>query len=141
MEAFWADAESIFETARAGCKGDSPDCDWAIVIGQQGHIHVLEASGWALGGLTSQYGTGTVYHLTRQQGNVRVEGRRGAERCLLETESPSRAARQLLAPACIELAVSSPPIAVALPAAVPSLDRLPLALPSTSLEEPWTIFA
>jgi hypothetical protein len=141
MEAFWADAESIFETARAGYEGDSPDCDWAFVIGQQGHIHILEASGWALGALTSQYGTGTVYHLTRQRGNVRVEGRRGAERCLLETESPSRAARQLLAPACAGLAVSSPPIPAALPATIRSLDRLPLALPSPLLEEPWTIFA
>jgi hypothetical protein len=94
--AFWADAESIFETARQASQSGSPDCDLAIVISPQGGIQMLEADGWALPSLLAQHGAKTVYRVTRNRGSVRLEGRSGSETCLLRSESPAEIARRLL---------------------------------------------
>lgn len=96
MGAFWADAESIFETARQASQSGSPDCDLAIVIGPQGGIQMLDAAGWALSSLLVQHGAKTVYRVTRDRGSVRLEGRSGSETCLLRSESPAETARRLL---------------------------------------------
>jgi hypothetical protein len=94
--AFWADAENIFETARHASQSGSPDCDWAILIGPQGDIRMLEAAGWALPSLLAQHGAQTAYRVTREGGRVCLEGRRGSETCLLRSESPAATARHLL---------------------------------------------
>jgi hypothetical protein len=92
--AFWADANHLFETARraAGCG----DCDWAILIGPQGEIRVLDATGWALPSLLADRGAETAYRVRRDSGRVWLEGRHGAESCLLRSESPAETSRQLL---------------------------------------------
>jgi hypothetical protein len=96
MGAFWADAESIFETARQASRSGSLDCDWAILIGPQGDIRMLEAAGWALPSLLTHYGAQTAYRVSREGGRVSLEGRRGPETCLLRSESTLATARQLL---------------------------------------------
>ena len=95
MGAFWADAENLFETARQA--SGSPDCDWAILIGPQGEIRMLDAAGWALPSLLAQHGAETAYRITREGGRVCLEGRRGSQTCQLRSESPAAAARHLLA--------------------------------------------
>ncbi len=97
MEAFWADAENLFETARQAAQSGSPDCDLAILIGPQGEIRMLEAAGWALPALVACHGARTVYRVTRERGCVRLEGRCGPQTCLLRSESSAETARQLLA--------------------------------------------
>jgi hypothetical protein len=97
VRAFWTDAEGIFETARDASLAGSPDCDLAILIGPQGEIHMLEAAGWALAGLLAEYGGKTAYRVTRERGQVWLEGRSGGDTCLLRSESPAVAARHLLA--------------------------------------------
>ncbi|MGA2134229.1 MAG: hypothetical protein ABSH50_18195 [Bryobacteraceae bacterium] len=98
MEAFWADAERLFDTAcRAGQTG-SPDCDLAILIGAQGGIHILEAGEWALPGLLAHHGAQTGYRITRRQGSVKLEGRCGSTACQMLADSPAHTARQLLSP-------------------------------------------
>jgi hypothetical protein len=94
--AFWADAENLFETARQASQSGSPDCDWAILIGPQGDIRVLDAAGWALPSLVAQHGAETAYRVTREGGRVCLEGRRGSQTCLLRSEPPAAAARHLL---------------------------------------------
>jgi len=94
--AFWADAENIFETARQASQSGAPDCDWAILIGPQGDIRMLEATGWALPSLLAQHGAETAYRVTREGGRVCLEGRRASQTCLLRSESPAAAARYLL---------------------------------------------
>jgi hypothetical protein len=96
---FWSDAQSIFETASHAARAGSQDCDLAILIGARGDIQMLEGAGWALPGLLAEHGAHTVYHVTRQSGRVRLEGRSGSHSCLLETESAAAAARHLLASA------------------------------------------
>ena len=108
MRAFWADAEGIFETAQGASSAGSPDCELAILIGPQGEIRMLDGSGWALGGLLAEHGAKTAYRVTRERGRVWLEGKSGGDTCLLQSESPAVAARNLLpfttppalAPAC-----------------------------------------
>ena len=97
MRAFWEDAKGIFETARGATESGSPDCDLAILIGAQGQIQMLEATGWALAGLLAEHGAKTAYRVTRDRGQVWLEGRSGGDTCLLRSESPAAAARHLLA--------------------------------------------
>lgn len=96
MGAFWTDAESIFETAQQSSLAGSPDCDLAILIGPEGGIHMLEASGWALSTLLAHHGAQTAYRVTREYGGVRVEGRSGGQTCVLRSEAPADTARRLL---------------------------------------------
>jgi hypothetical protein len=96
VRAFWADAENIFETAIQAAQSGSPDCDWAILIDPQGGIRMVEAAGWALPSVLAQHGGETAYRVTRESGQVRLEGRRGSQTCLLRSEPPATIARHLL---------------------------------------------
>lgn len=96
MSAFLEDAEKIFESARVVSGGDESRADLAIIINRQGGIQLVEAAGWHLGCLEASYGARTVYRVTRGGGKVRVEGKNGSETCLLESQSQSKIARQLL---------------------------------------------
>ena len=57
---------------------------------------MLEAAGWALAGLLAEHGAKTAYRVTRDRGQVRLEGRSGGDTCLLRSESPAAVARYLL---------------------------------------------
>jgi hypothetical protein len=98
--AFWADAQSLFQTAQAGTE----DCDLAILIGHGGEIHMLPAEGWTWAGLLAHHGARTAYRVTRERGRILVDGRCGPQSCRLEYASPGAQARYLLdtslAPAC-----------------------------------------
>ncbi|MGA3041842.1 MAG: hypothetical protein ABSF54_13730 [Bryobacteraceae bacterium] len=96
MGAFWADAENLFETARLADQSGAADCDWAILIGAQGEIRMLDAAGWALPSLLAHHGAETAYRVTRQGGRVCLEGRHRSQTCLLQSESPAATARCLL---------------------------------------------
>lgn len=120
--AFWTDAQSIFETARQASLAGSSDCDWAILIGPRGGIHILDSTGWALPCLLTQHGAQTAYRVTREGGHVRLEGRSGSGSCVLTSETPAETARGLLAgplapPAVIAYQISNPTL---LPASPPS---------------------
>jgi len=130
--AFWADAENIFETARQASQSGSPDCDWAILIGPQGDIRMLEAGGWALPSLLAQHGAATAYRITRERGRVCLEGRRGSQTCLLRSESPAATARHLLA-------CHSASAGATWNAPHPAL--LPEAAPAPPAKEIWKMFA
>jgi hypothetical protein len=96
MGAFWADAANIFETARQASQSGSTDCDWAILIGPQGDIRMMDGAGWSLPGLLAHHGAETAYRVTRERGRVCLEGRQGSQTCLLRSEPPAVAARHLL---------------------------------------------
>jgi hypothetical protein len=56
----------------------------------------MDASGWALPSLQAHLGARAVYRVTRNSGQVRVEGRSGGRSCLLESERAAVTARHLL---------------------------------------------
>jgi len=118
--AFWADAENLFETARQAVRSGSPDCDWAILIGPQGDIRMLDAAGWALPSLQAQHGAETAYRVTRAGGRVCLEGRCGSQTCLLRSESPAAAARHLLGCHHLPPAAGYPPSPALLAEAAPA---------------------
>jgi len=128
--AFWTDAANLFETARQADGYGSPDCDWAILIGANGGIRMLQATGWTLPALLAQHGAEAAYRVTRESGHVRLEGLNRSETCVLGSESPAAAARRLLGGAA--------------PAATwrPGVPMLPApAHPAPCPEGTWKMFA
>ena len=66
-----------------------------ILIGQNG-IRMIADSDWPLESLLWHHGAHTAYRVTEAGGSVRVEGREGSRRCVLESSSHARTARLLL---------------------------------------------
>lgn len=130
--AFLADAENIFETARQASQTGSPDCDWAILIGPQGDIRMVEAAGWALPSLLVHHGAQTAYRVSREGGQVKLEGRHGSQTCLLRSESPAATARQLLG-------FGLPPVRAGWNQSGPAL--LAEVAPAPPPKEAWTTLA
>ena len=66
-----------------------------ILVGRDG-IRMIADSEWPLDSLLWHHGADTAYRVTERRGSIRVEGREGSRRCLLESNSPARTARALL---------------------------------------------
>jgi len=90
-----ADAQGLLETA---CAAGGQDTDLAILVGAEGSIQIMDAVGIPLAALKLNMGARTAYRVKQGPEGVRVEGRTGSRSCVLEAESPSAAARRLLAP-------------------------------------------
>lgn len=91
---FLSNAERLM--AAAGNAPGSDDTDLAVLVRQDGSVHVVMEAGWQAESAAAHYGAQTVYRIRRTQGNVRVEGHSGADRCVLESHSGALIARQLL---------------------------------------------
>ena len=92
MSRFLQDAVGIFDAAiRAAGEDALPDM--AILIDSLGGIRVMDAAGWHPESLRQHYGARSVFQITRMAGAVRVTGRSGAQRCLLETTPASAGSR------------------------------------------------
>ena len=65
-----------------------------IVIGGDGAITLLPDSDWHLDALAWHRGAKAVYRVNERSGAVRVEGREGSRRCVIESLAP--AAQQVL---------------------------------------------
>ena len=92
MSRFAEQAENILQAAES-----AGECSpMTILIGQNG-IRMIADSDWPLDSLLWHHGAETAYRVSERRGSIRVEGREGSKRCLLETRSPNEAARLLLA--------------------------------------------
>jgi hypothetical protein len=90
VDEFLRDGQSLLEAARVAAGWDQPGGPLAILIGRDGSIRALAGSDWPLESLAAEHGARTVYRLTRTGGKVRVEGRSGQRRLVLELEPPPR---------------------------------------------------
>ena len=90
MSRFAAQAEEIFRAAESA---GSPS-DLTILLGDEG-IRLIAGSDWPLDSLLWHHGAKTVYRVTEQRGQIRVEGREGAAHCLIESTRPAQVARML----------------------------------------------
>jgi hypothetical protein len=54
-------------------------------------MRILDPAGWSFGGLDAEFGADAVYRVEHREGAVRVEGRAGSDRCLVQRKltSPS----------------------------------------------------
>lgn len=79
MSDFWREAAQIFETAKSG---DSNQPDFAIVLGHDRQLRIVDATGWSSAALQSEYNAQTTYRVSRRNASISVEAHSGAERCI-----------------------------------------------------------
>jgi hypothetical protein len=94
---FLANAERIFETAASADGAELESGNVAILIGQDGAIHMLMGSDWPLNALQQHHGASAAYRVSRSGAQVRVEGKSRTGSCLLQSELPSVVAKRMLA--------------------------------------------
>ena len=96
MSRFFDDAQGIFEAAESAYRSGQSVSDTIVLIGPDGAIEMLAGSDWPLDRLAAERGAERAYRVGEAGGKVRVEARWGSRMCRLESESPSRVARDLL---------------------------------------------
>jgi hypothetical protein len=84
-------AQQIMEAAEAA----GACSDMTILLGRDG-IRMIADSDWPLDSLSWHHGADTAYRVTERRGSIRVEGREGSRKCLLESRAAATA-RMLLA--------------------------------------------
>jgi hypothetical protein len=89
-------AQDLLDAATAAAARGECCTDMAILIGNDGSIRMCAESDWPLDSLAREHGARAAYRVTGRDGAVRVEGREGMRRCLLESRSPNAIARLLL---------------------------------------------
>ena len=95
MNSFLQHAEQIFETAS---QGGPEDCHLAILVGRDGGIHMLPASGWDLGCLRQHHGAASAFRVTRTGARIQVDARTAGQSCSLRNESFAGLLRPALPP-------------------------------------------
>jgi len=93
---FLRNAENILDGASAAMASGGPLSDVAILVGRDGAIRIVSDPDAPLESLGFRHGARMAYRVSGSAGRVRVEGRAGAERCVLITEHPASVARRLL---------------------------------------------
>ena len=89
-------AERIFETAASAEGAELESGTLAILIGQDGGIHMLMNTDWPLESLQSHHGASAAYRISRTGSQVRVEGKSRTSSCVLESEPAGAVARRML---------------------------------------------
>jgi hypothetical protein len=94
---FLTNAERILETAASADGAELESGALAILIGQDGGIHMLMGTDWPLDSLQAHHGASAAYRVSRTGGQTRVEGKSRTGSCLLQSEPASSVAKRLLA--------------------------------------------
>jgi hypothetical protein len=89
---FAQQAQQLLDTAESG-----ESCsEMTILISGEGGIRLFADSDWPLDSLAREHGARTAYRVSHRDGSVRVEGREGSRKCVLESTNAARAAHLLL---------------------------------------------
>jgi hypothetical protein len=92
---FLDDAAQIFDVAQSAVDSGS-SAPLTILIGAGGAIQMIADSDWPLPSLALHHGAQSAYRITRNGGNVTVDGRSGGLTCRIGGETPATVARRLL---------------------------------------------
>lgn len=93
MSLFIQHMEQLLAAAEAAGTGS----EMTVLIGRDNGINLIADSDWPLDSLALERGARCAYRVSPgSNGTVRVEGREGSRRCVMEAESPARTARLLL---------------------------------------------
>jgi hypothetical protein len=84
VDTFLENASRILETASAG------EAEVAILVDSDGALRVVCGSDWPLHSLAAHHGARQSYQVSRRGSTVRVEGREGSRRCVIESSNPAR---------------------------------------------------
>jgi len=88
--------------------------DLLILIDRRGGIRMFDPTGWSFGGMDAEFGSKAIFKIERRDSAIRVEGRSGSERCLVERTLAPRSLRDL--PGSPSVFRSTMPQVLALPA-------------------------
>jgi hypothetical protein len=89
--------QQLLDAAQSAASRGEATSQMTILIGQDDGIHMIADSDWPLESLALDRGAKSAYRVTGDlNGTVRVEGREGLRRCVMETPSPAHTARLLL---------------------------------------------
>ena len=87
----------LLDAAQSAAARGETCSEMTILIGQDDGIRLIADSDWPLESLALDRGAKSVFRVTGGGGEpVRVEGREGSCRCVMETANPARTARLLL---------------------------------------------
>ena len=86
MDAFFENAQKIFDVARSNGSGELED--FALLIGPDGGLHLVMDSSLSLEAAAVHGGARTAYHVTRSASGVRVSGQTAGRTCVLESRKP-----------------------------------------------------
>ena len=84
MHRFAEQAQSLMDAALEALKRGESCQDMTVLISRDGGIQMCADSDWPLDSLMLDRGARTGYRVSSRRGSVRVEGREGSRRCLLE---------------------------------------------------------
>jgi hypothetical protein len=99
----------------AAPEGSSPAL--TILIRAGGQIHIVDGAESPIDALQHEFGCGSAFRVTRHGGQVRVEGRSGSNKCVIEnprTQKPRTA--KAYAGAALGLFIDRPAYCLAQPA-------------------------
>ena len=89
--------QQLFDAACAAAKGGETASEMTILIGQDDGICMIADSDWPLDSLALDRGAKSAYRVTgASNGAIRVEGREGLRRCVMESPTHAQTARLLL---------------------------------------------
>ena len=89
-------AREIMDAAESASRLGQVCSEMTILIDAQGHIRMVADSDWSLDSLAHHHGAQSAYRVSERTGSIRVEGREGTRRCLLESVQYSHIAKLLL---------------------------------------------
>jgi hypothetical protein len=88
-------AQSLMDAALAALERGESCQEMTVLISRDGGIQLCADSDWPLDSLMLDRGARTGYRVSPRRGSVRVEGREGLRRCVLEGSTAARAAGML----------------------------------------------
>src|SRR5579871_1217672 len=86
---FTEQAQNILEAAETATAHGQTCSEMTVLIGADGGIRLVAGSDWPLDSLACHHGAKTAYRVSERSGSVRVEGREGSRRCVLESAKPA----------------------------------------------------
>jgi len=90
------DAQNLLDSAIAAVRRGESCQEMTILIGRDGGIQMCADSDWPLDSLMLDRGARTGYRVSPRRSSVRVEGREGSLRCVLESQAVFQTRQALL---------------------------------------------
>jgi hypothetical protein len=90
VNGFAEQAQNLMDAALEALNRGESCQEMTVLIGRDGGIQMYADSDWPLDSLMLDRGARTGYRVSPRRGSVRVEGREGLRRCLLEGTTANR---------------------------------------------------
>ena len=90
VHGFAEQAQNLMDAALAALERGEDCQEMTVLIGRDGGIQMCADSDWPLDSLMLDRGARTGYRVSPRRSSVRVEGREGMRRCVLEGSTANR---------------------------------------------------